>query len=355
MDSDSLTISDQENPDISANRRSTSSAGTELPDSRPYDEPRFKEHWTSAKIVLPAVFTALEVKSIITIGFGVEPWLRVAEELGTTTLVGLDGNHSHRALHPAGHSKIQTCDLEAVKIPSAVRTGARFDAVICVDGAEHLTPARADSFISELCSLSDLVVFAAAVPGQGGPDHLNAQWPSYWSELFKRNGFSCFDTMRSRLWDRQDCAWRYLQTLLVFAREGSAPYQTLRRDHDPVRAPLPLIHPRGMDHQRSEFESEAGELRQLLCYQPFGRDEATVFLETRLDELRALVQLKSEEFEAERARSAATINALEQKLAAVAVQNKQLSASLAAMQTSTSWKITTPLRALRSMPRRSDG
>jgi hypothetical protein len=47
----------------------------------------------------------------------------------------------------------------------------RFDLAVCLEVAEHLPPERAESFIRELCDLAPVVLFSAAIPGQGGTGH----------------------------------------------------------------------------------------------------------------------------------------------------------------------------------------
>jgi hypothetical protein len=49
----------------------------------------------------------------------------------------------------------------------------RFDLAMSLEVAEHLTPGRAESFIQELCGVSDCVLFGAAIPGQGGTNHIH--------------------------------------------------------------------------------------------------------------------------------------------------------------------------------------
>lgn len=55
----------------------------------------------------------------------------------------------------------------------------RFDLAMTIEVAEHLTPVRADSFVEDLTRLSDVVLFSAAIPAQGGINHVNEQWQSY--------------------------------------------------------------------------------------------------------------------------------------------------------------------------------
>ena len=55
------------------------------------------------------------------------------------------------------------------------------------------------------------VLFSAAVPHQGGWNHLNEQWPQYWAEIFARRRFFPVDCLRERFWNRPNVRWWYAQ------------------------------------------------------------------------------------------------------------------------------------------------
>ena len=54
---------------------------------------------------------------------------------------------------------------------------------------EHLRPDRAETLVAMLYSFSVHVLFTAAIPKQGGADHINEQWQSWWGTFFKKYGF----------------------------------------------------------------------------------------------------------------------------------------------------------------------
>ena len=67
---------------------------------------------------------------------------------------------------------------------SATRRTGRFDLAISLEVAEHLAPQRSESLVRDLCALADVVLFAAAVPFQGGAGHVNERWQSWWAQRF---------------------------------------------------------------------------------------------------------------------------------------------------------------------------
>ena len=102
---------------------------------------------------------------------------------------------------------------------SANRAAQPFDLVICMEVAEHLPHARGPSLVAELASLGDAVLFSAAVPFQYGTNHVNEQWPEYWSILFRSQGLECFDPLRAELWNDPEVDWWYAQNALMYARQ----------------------------------------------------------------------------------------------------------------------------------------
>ena len=95
--------------------------------------------------------------------------------------------------------------------------------------------------MGSLVALADVVVFGAAIPGQGGTGHRNEQWPAYWAEQFAAHGYVASDPFRLRIWTDPDVKWWFAQNLVCFARpEAVARSPQLDRA---VGVPLPLVHP----------------------------------------------------------------------------------------------------------------
>ena len=65
-----------------------------------------------------------------------------------------------------------------------LRLTKNYDLAISLEVAEHLSSESANMFIACLTNMSDIVLFSAAIPGQGGENRINEQWPKYRSGLF---------------------------------------------------------------------------------------------------------------------------------------------------------------------------
>jgi hypothetical protein len=64
-----------------------------------------------------------------------------------------------------------------------------------------------------------VVLFSAAIPGQGGTGHVNEQWPKYWRQLFAARGFRLLDPIRPLVREDYRIKFWYRQNILMFASE----------------------------------------------------------------------------------------------------------------------------------------
>ena len=181
---------------------------------------------------LPHIFHAWRPKSMLDVGCGPGTWLKAALDLGISDVFGIDGVDvpEKEFLVPTSRRRIQN-------LTKSWNLGRRFQAVLCMEVAEHLSKLHASTLIDALVIHSDYIVFSAACPGQGGQHHVNCQWPAYWQALFNRRGFACSDEVRWRIWNDSRIEPWYRQNIFI-----------ARRDLD--RAGLesrmcPVIHPEG--------------------------------------------------------------------------------------------------------------
>lgn len=203
----------------------------------------------SARVILGEMFKLLGAAParVADIGCGLGTWLRVALELGAKSIHGFDGDWVPRANLEIDPEYFTPCDLlRPAGLPSSgIDRTDSYDLVLSMEVAEHLPPASANDFVALLCRHSDLVLFSAAAPLQGGTNHVNERWPSYWAALFRQYGFECFDPIRPLAWCRPEVEWWYAQNVLVFARRTAS--AQLRAKVTPVAEPLPLVHPGRLD------------------------------------------------------------------------------------------------------------
>src|SRR5690606_6408407 len=111
---------------------------------------------------------------------------------------------------------------------------------ISLEVAEHLPEDAADIFVDSLTKHASVILFSAAIPQQGGQNHLNEQWPNYWNEKFRKKGFQAFDILRNKFWENENVRWWYRQNMMLYAREGEAAFN----EFEPSKNILSYIHPR---------------------------------------------------------------------------------------------------------------
>lgn len=196
----------------------------------------------SAEQILPLVFDLVDPASVVDVGCGTGSWLAVARHLGADTILGIDG-----AWVPENSLCVPAdCFLEWDLTRPLQLQSRRFDLAICMEVAEHLDAQHADSLIADLCALSDVVLFSAAIPGQTGTDHRNEQWPPYWRSRFQQWGYELVDCLRSRLWSDDRVEPWYAQNAYLYVHSDRLAVDTRLREAsaETGRMPLDAVHPR---------------------------------------------------------------------------------------------------------------
>jgi hypothetical protein len=193
----------------------------------------------AAEKVLAVVQGAIpHVHAAVDIGCGVGAWLKVLSERGASDILGIDGGwvESATLVIPS------ECFLKRDLSTDDLRLDRRFDLAISLEVAEHLPAARAEGFIYQLTQLSDFVLFSAAIPGQGGINHINERWPEYWSGLFERLGYRRFDFIRPAIWTEDHIPVHYRQNTFLYAVGRRVP-ELSNEGRLEQPAPLSVVHP----------------------------------------------------------------------------------------------------------------
>jgi SAM-dependent methyltransferase len=118
-----------------------------------------------------------------------------------------------------------------LRFPYAPKDGKKYDLAICMEVAEHLERHWAERLIYTVTDCADMVLWSAAVPGQGGSYHVNEQPVEFWMEMFKREkGFiphplqdemrayfaTFFDLSEAERGNRDVSGWFVNQTYLLY-------------------------------------------------------------------------------------------------------------------------------------------
>ncbi|WP_462137916.1 hypothetical protein [Candidatus Mycalebacterium sp.] len=126
----------------------------------------------------------------------------------------------------------------------------KFDLAISLEVAEHLPPERAESFINYLTTLSDFVLFSAAIPLQGGINHFNEQWQDYWADLFEKKDYVPFDIVRAKIWNNEKIKNWYKQNIILYVKKNEI--HRIKTEYIPKKnLALSVVHPSYYEHRLS--------------------------------------------------------------------------------------------------------
>jgi hypothetical protein len=198
----------------------------------------------SAEAMLPRIFKILASKSWIEIGSGTGSWTKTAMDLGVQDCTAVDGPW------------VRESDLLVPKsffishnLTEPLNLGRKFDLALSLEVAEHLDAKFANTIVDSLVSHADIVIFGAAIPMQGGTQHVNEQWPDYWMAKFEERNYKCYDLVRPLFWTDERIAPFYVQNAFLFIRNGTnqelaASIEKIIMDCYSRSERLELIHPR---------------------------------------------------------------------------------------------------------------
>lgn len=189
----------------------------------------------SAQTVVPVVVDRLKISSVLDVGCGAGAWLAEYRRLGLRTYVGVDGDYvktSSLLIPPSA--------FVALDIVKSFDLGQRFDLVQCLEVGEHVPQDASRSLVENLVRHGNLVLFSAAVPGQGGENHINEQPYEFWRALFAEHGYSAYDFLRPLLREQSavESWYRYNAILYVANSCTQLPpsvAQTYIPENEPIR------------------------------------------------------------------------------------------------------------------------
>ena len=197
----------------------------------------FKTGDRSHRRVLDFALDLVPVRSVVDFGTARGGWLRAAKAAGVAEIQGFDIVDT-----PAEDLVIPPQAFSCTDLGQPLALGRRYDLAISTEVAEHIAFDRAGTFIDNVTSASDFVIFSAAPPYQDGAGHVNELWAEYWAKHFQARGFTCYDILRPRFWHDAAVRSYYRQNLLIFARAKVAG-ALAAKGLAPTALPLSMIHP----------------------------------------------------------------------------------------------------------------
>lgn len=188
---------------------------------------------------------AFRISSVLDVGCGRGVWLGQWLRRGATSVVGVDGPYVDVSRLAIPQSSFVARDL--AEPFSLDRT---FDLVQSLEVAEHIREDRADTFVDNLTRHGTLILFSAAIPGQGGEHHVNEQPWEYWRRKFATRDYEVFDFLRPRVRNDESIYFCYrfnsfiyghrsiVDALPASVRASRVPAEVALRDDMPARLKL---------------------------------------------------------------------------------------------------------------------
>jgi SAM-dependent methyltransferase len=211
----------------------------------PYTDAFYRRHQSgarqSARSIIPLVLRLIRPTSVIDVGCGTGTWLSVFRESGIEHILGVDGGWVNKSLLEIREEEFLSVDLK-----KPLRLRKQFDLVLSLEVAEHLPGEAAEIFVDSLTRLGPVVLFSAAIPYQGGTNHINEQWPEYWAKHFRERCYVVIDCIRKNIWQNSNVEWWYAQNILIFSRQDHLERHPLLKkewENTPT-SQLSVVHPR---------------------------------------------------------------------------------------------------------------
>lgn len=195
----------------------------------------------SSGVVVPLVLEYVRPASVVDVGCGTGGWLAEFRRHGIEDIFGIDGPWVSEDLLEIPRERFRVAD-----VAQPIRETRHFDLVVSLETAEHLPPAAATIFVDSLTTLGSVIVFSAAIPYQGGNNHVNEQWPDFWAELFAKRGYTFVDCLRPRIWNNPTVEWWYAQNMFFVVEQARlSDYPALQAaSAETRRDQLSIVHPR---------------------------------------------------------------------------------------------------------------
>jgi hypothetical protein len=210
----------------------------------------------SAEITLRKLSKLVRFSSVVDFGCGTGTWLTACQNAGVTKILGFDYYAKETEL------LIERKYFHKKSLAFKITLEEKYDLAISLEAAEHVEQIFADTIIENLTNASDVILFSAAIPGQGGTNHVNEQPPQYWAKKFANHGFAQFDIIRPLIWEENDVAWWYKQNTFLYINSDSN--QRLKLDgmgHGLINQHV--IHSQCLADKIEEFDIENASIKNL--------------------------------------------------------------------------------------------
>jgi len=191
-------------------------------DERFFEKTFRPDRQESYKLIVHYIMKRVQpaLKSVVDYGCGAGWFLYYfKKDFGITDILGLEPSPS--AVTIADPSVRE--NIRPLSLTDTIIFHREFDLALNVEVAEHIDKKFADRIVKNITRYTNLLVFSAATPGQGGYEHINEQPFEYWRSRISSCGFSFKEeeTQRFRQFLKKNKAKKwYCNNLAIFRKEN---------------------------------------------------------------------------------------------------------------------------------------
>lgn len=177
----------------------------------------------AAARIVPTVLDLIPAASVVDVGCATGAFVAAFHGHGIADCLGIDGDWV-----PAAELRIPGSMFRSADLRTPLAVDRRFDLAVCLEVAEHIPESDTGVLLESLAALSDVVLFSAAVPLQGGTGHVNEQWLSWWAARWGALGYVPADLVRPKIWfDREVPVYYRQNTVLLVNKAALARWPSL--------------------------------------------------------------------------------------------------------------------------------
>ena len=125
--------------------------------------PEQAQNRESASRILGILFDYIRPKSVLDVGCVLGTWLRIVQEMDVPDIQGIEGEWLDPAQIQIDPNRVVILDLE-----HGFDVKRRFDLLLCLEVAEHLSASAADPLVASLTAYTDFVFFRRRFPFRAG-------------------------------------------------------------------------------------------------------------------------------------------------------------------------------------------
>lgn len=168
----------------------------------------------AANVIVPLLLDLFPNPSVVDIGCGNGTWLKGFQDRGVTDFFGIDGSYVDTKILKIPAKNFQSADLS-----KPLSIDRKFDISMTLEVGEHIPTESSDAFVETLTNLAPVVMFSAAIPHQGGDNHINEQWQDFWAKKFIAKGYIAIDYIRPKVWSNENVAHWYSQNVILYIHQ----------------------------------------------------------------------------------------------------------------------------------------